>query len=148
MTDLVHEGHGLPLAGAAKGKKAVSCLAARGTKKGAVHFFTGGYDKTLRLWSVRQSDLATSSEKLISLTTIPEALAYRERKLIVGSSRRISTVDLVHLSSTPISSLLSNAILQIHVHRQAPNLAVLEASSCCHCCLLLLRLILLTRLTA
>lgn len=48
--------------------------------------------------------------------------------LLVGTSKKILALDLGHLSAKPIAAQLSNSIHQIHVHKQAPNVIVLEAS--------------------
>ncbi|KDR83531.1 hypothetical protein GALMADRAFT_651263 [Galerina marginata CBS 339.88] len=114
--------------GSRTGKAAISCLAAKKSTAHITQFFTGGHDKTLRLWSVGDANLATS-EKLTTLTTIPEALGFRDRSLIVGTSRKILTVDLGHLSSIPTSAQLSNSVCQIHIHSQAPNVTILEVNS-------------------
>ncbi|KAF8914109.1 hypothetical protein CPB84DRAFT_57730 [Gymnopilus junonius] len=130
LTDMTHDAHKLSLdAVAAKGKRAVSCITARGIKKNTLQFFTGGYDKTIKLWSIGKPDLVSSSETLTKLTTIPEALAFRDKSLIIGTSRKILTIDLTHLSSIPVSAQLSSSVCQIHVHNQAPNLTILEVNS-------------------
>lgn len=112
-------------------KNGVNCLAARKSTKNAIHFFTGGYDRTIRLWSVTTPDLETKTERLTTLPTIPNALAYKDRVLLVGTSKKILTLDLDHLSARPITAQLDNLINQIHVHKQAPNVTILEVSTPC-----------------
>ncbi|CAA7259514.1 unnamed protein product [Cyclocybe aegerita] len=129
LMDLNHRPHKRTIVSGAKaGTAAVSCLAAcPSSEQGVTQFFTGGYDKTVRFWSVTAPESMTV-EKSLTLTTIPEALALRDGRLLVGTSRKILNVDLGHLSAKPSATPLSNAIHQIHVHKQAPNIAILEAS--------------------
>ena len=106
----------------------VNCLTAKRATANAIQFFTGGYDRTIRLWSVTTPDLAAQTERLTTLSTIPHALAFRDRMLLVGTSKKILALDLGHLSAKPIAAQLSNSIHQIHVHKQAPNVIILEVS--------------------
>jgi len=107
----------------------VSCLAARSSTEGTTQFFTGGYDRTILFWSVTSS-ASTTSHEVTRLTTIPEALAFRGRgSLLVATSKKVLDIRLEHLSAIPSRVQMSNAVHQIHIHRQAPNVAILEVGA-------------------
>lgn len=110
-----------------KSTGAISCLAAKPMTSDHFKFFTGGHDRSLYIWNVKASNSITT-ERLTTLTTIPEALAFRHGSLLVGTSRKLVQLDLRHLTSTPKSTQLSNSVHQIHIDEQAPNIALLEVS--------------------
>ncbi|KAF4619681.1 hypothetical protein D9613_005483 [Agrocybe pediades] len=107
---------------------AITCLAAKSLTNGHLKFFTGGYDRSLYIWNAKTLDSITT-ERLTTITTIPEALAFRHGTLLIGTSRKLLQLDLEHLTSTPIVTQLSNSVHQIHVDKQAPNIALLEVNS-------------------
>lgn len=110
----------------------VSSLAPHGHTGDTVNFFTGGYDKAVRLWKVNTSNLdSATSEEVIKLATIPETLAFRQSRhsLLTSTSKRLMDVDLGHLSKKPAGFPMSNPIYQLHVQKENQNVVILEACS-------------------
>jgi len=104
ITALIEGGKILPL------RFAMACpaLAPHGHTRDTVKFFTGGYDKAIRLWKVNTSKLGSAtSEEVIKLATIPEALAFRRSRhsLLTSTSKRLMDIDLDHLSKKPYACL-------------------------------------------
>jgi len=91
------------------------------------NFFTGGFDKTVRLWSVKDNSTATS-ECLQSFYSVPDAMAFRSGVLLVGSNRKLLSVDLGHLTAKPSTAHINGNVHHIHIHSQAPNISILEVS--------------------
>jgi len=97
-----------------------------------VKFFTGGIDKSIRLWKVNTSKLGSAtSEEVVKLGTIPEALAFRQsrHRLLTATSKRLLDVDLGHLPRKPEGFPMSNAVHQLHVQKENQNVVILEACS-------------------
>lgn len=94
-----------------------------------LRFFTGGCDRTIRLWSINsgQSDGCTSTE-FFRTSTIPEALALRRshRSMLVATSKKLLEIDIDHLTKQPTCIPMSNGIHQVHVHKEAENITILE----------------------
>ena len=110
----------------------MSALAPHGHTRDTVKFFTGGYDKAIRLWKVNTSKLGSAtSEEVIKLATIPEALAFRRSRhsLLTSASKRLMDIDLDHLSKKPVGFPMSNPVCHMHVCKENQNVVILEACS-------------------
>ncbi|KAF9057757.1 hypothetical protein BJ165DRAFT_1521108 [Panaeolus papilionaceus] len=126
LVDLDHRPHTLNTrSGANTDQGSISCLTAKGSRKDAIELFTGGYDKVIRLWSVTDSNIATS-EEIMRTMTIPDALILNNSRLLIATSSRLVTVDLGHLTARPTTARFSNLVHQMHVSRLAPNVIVME----------------------
>ncbi|KAF9535086.1 hypothetical protein CPB83DRAFT_228172 [Crepidotus variabilis] len=112
---------------------AVNCLAVNSSNGQTNQFYTGGFDKRIRCWSVAPGGefLRTSSSEIFAMGTIPEALACNPKRsnLLIATSKKLLNVDLNHLTSRPTTFKMSNAIHQIHLLKQAPDVIILEVDN-------------------
>jgi len=129
--DLEHRAHSIVVEnralGSAHPNPGLSCLA---PMEGGLRFLSGGYDKSIYLWTLEYTERGYSAraQRLDVLRSGPvRAVAYRVCDQTVMSSAG------AHIRTTPISSgraselvLMSSRVSQIHVHPQAPHLALLE----------------------
>jgi hypothetical protein len=111
-----------------KGGVHISCLAPvrSDSTHSTVNFISGGYDKSIHLWTVRGEGFEVSSERIIAHKAVPYALACRGRKVMFSAGKSLLTTEMEHLSAEPESVSFSNIIHQIHVHPQAQNVTILE----------------------
>lgn len=108
----------------------ITCLSPHpNSSHNVIRFFTGGFDRTIRFWSINpgQSD-GRSSTELFRTSTIPEALAFRRsrRSMLVATSKKLLEIDIDHLTKQPMCIPMSNGIHQVHVHKEAENITILE----------------------
>ncbi|KAF8897350.1 hypothetical protein BD779DRAFT_1490354 [Infundibulicybe gibba] len=129
--ELNHKPHSRPIRCGrpdTKGTMLVSCLAAACSSGKNVKFFTGGYDKSIRRWTVLDDHGSATSERIAQVTTAPFALASRGRQILIAAGRNFLNIDLNHIMAKPKLAPLSNPVYQIHIHPQAPNITILETS--------------------
>ena len=108
----------------------ITCLSPCTANRKGIRFFTGGYDKKVRIWSVNpnQSDSLTSTE-LFRTSTNPEALAFRRsrRSMLVACAKKLLEIHVDHLTQKPVFVPMSNAIHQLHIYKDVENIIILEA---------------------
>jgi len=96
-----------------------------------LRFLSGGYDKSIHLWTVRRNDgnFSARSQRLkIIHTQKVNAAAYRahDQKVFSGAGKQISVMSLgAHVAPDPIR-VSDGPILQVHIHPQHPPLVLLE----------------------
>jgi len=109
-----------------KGVAFVSCLGPASSDEHTLRFFTGGYDKSVKLWSIRGED-GPQTKTIVPVTpTVPFALAFQDARLFCGAGKQLLMTDINHLVGQPTSALFSNVIHHIHVHPEAPRVSILE----------------------
>jgi len=109
--------------------RTITCLSPCTTNRNAIRFFTGGYDKGIRFWSGNDRQPATwTSKELFKTSTNPEALAFRKlrRTMLVACSKKLLEFHVDHLTQKPAFIPMSNAIHQLHVHKEVENIIILE----------------------
>ena len=105
----------------------LSCLSPLFSANESVQFFTGGYDKSIRLWTLHPDNMAlASSESISKIGTIPSTLAAVETTLYVGTGQKILTLDIDHPTARPRQARCGNAVSQIHVHDK--NVFIVEVN--------------------
>ncbi|TFK76093.1 hypothetical protein BDN72DRAFT_756600 [Pluteus cervinus] len=125
MTELRHMPHSRPAnhKPERKGVVHISCLGP-GPSEDRLRIYTGGYDKTVRLWSLNEHD--ATSKKIIGTAAVPLAVAHRNQTVLVSEGQQLLTVDLKHSISKPQTARLSNTIHHIHINPDAENVSILE----------------------
>lgn len=109
----------------------LNCLSPLFSANESVQFFTGGHDKSIRLWTLHPDNLAlASSESISKIGTIPSSLAAVETTLYVGTGQKILTLDIDHPTARPRQARCGNAVSQIHVHDR--NVFIVETNHLDH----------------
>lgn len=131
--DLSHKAHSTVqesrTTGIAHPNPGISALAP--VEGAGLRFLSGGHDKTLQIWTLKQSIgkyIARSQRLKIIHSQRVQAIAYRahDQSVFSCAGTHISTMQLsAHVVPDPIR-VSDGRILQIHVHPQAPNLVILE----------------------
>jgi len=105
----------------------LNCLSPLFSANESVQFFTGGYEKSIRLWTLHPDNLAlASSESISKIGTIPSTLAAVETTLYVGTGQKILTLDIDHPTARPRQARCGNAVNQIHTHDK--NVFIVEVN--------------------
>ncbi|CCM01700.1 uncharacterized protein FIBRA_03764 [Fibroporia radiculosa] len=91
----------------------------------------GGHDKTICLWTVKQSAghfSARSTQLRITHSQPVNTLAYRthDQTVFSGAGRFISVLDINTYKAPDPMRVSDGAIFQIHIHPQDPRIVILE----------------------
>ncbi|KIY53538.1 hypothetical protein FISHEDRAFT_55084 [Fistulina hepatica ATCC 64428] len=92
-------------------------------------FFTGGKDRRLLRWKLKDDD--TFSVRTIDnrLHAVPSALAHFGDAVLVANGKSVETLNIRHPMGCPRASVTSTTIRHIHVDSTAPSLVFLEKLS-------------------
>src|SRR5258708_40104966 len=94
-------------------KRGITCLSPCTTNHNAIRFFTGGYDKGIRIWSGNDNQPASwTSKELFKTSTNPEALAFRRsrRTMLVACSKKLLEIHVDHTAQRPAFIPMSNVV--------------------------------------
>ncbi|RDB22715.1 hypothetical protein Hypma_010396 [Hypsizygus marmoreus] len=111
-----------------RGAAFLSCLTPARHQSHAIAFYTGGHDKAIKLWTVR-NPMKVETTTVARSETVPYTLASRDRTLLYGTTTKLLTVDIEHTTAKPQTAHFSDVITQIHVHPDSPHISILEVKS-------------------
>lgn len=122
-----------------KSAVSVSCLTPAFSDDRTIRFFSGGYDKSVKLWSIRGANRPQTETIVRATPTAPLALAYRDSKVFYGGGKRLFMIDVNHPSASPTTAPLGNIVHQLHTHPEAPSVFILEVCARNSQCVVYLR---------